>query len=91
MFDFHVLVLAFGGAWTAAFTPGIVLPIVALGAVFVLRGRWRALLPVYALLVYCTLVHAATHAESRLSEPLQPYLALLVAGAVAGSREGRAQ
>jgi len=90
VFDFHVLVLAFGGAWTAAFTPGIVLPIVALGAVLALRDRWRQLLPVYALLVYCTLVHAATHAESRLSEPLQPYLTLLVAGAVAGSRERRA-
>ena len=62
----------------------------ALGAVLALRDRWRQLLPVYALLVYCTLVHAATHAESRLSEPLQPYLTLLVAGAAAGSRARRA-
>ena len=80
-FDFHVLVLAFGPWWTAAFMPGLVLPVVALGATFLLRDRWRDLLPIYALLIYCTLVHAATHAEARLSDPLQPYLVLLVAGA----------
>src|SRR5439155_1089995 len=80
-FDFHVLVLAFGAWWTAAFMPGLVLPVVALGATFLLRDRWRDLLPIYALLIYCTLVHAATHAEARLSDPLQPYLVLLVAGA----------
>ena len=81
-FDFHVLVLAFGVRWTVLFTPGLLLPPVALAAVLLLRGRWRELLPIYVLLAYCTLLHAATHAEERLSEPLQPLLLLLVAGAL---------
>jgi hypothetical protein len=39
------------------------------------------LLPAYAVLAYCTLLHAATHAEARLSDPLQPLLLILIAGA----------
>lgn len=58
------------------------LPIVALVAVFVLRREWRRLLPIYGILVYVTLLHAATHAESRLSEPFQPLLLVLIIGAV---------
>ena len=82
VFDFHALVLAFGVRWAALFMPGLLLPVVALAAMLLLRRRWRELLPIHALLVYCTLVHAATHAEARLSEPLQPFLLLLVAGAL---------
>jgi 4-amino-4-deoxy-L-arabinose transferase-like glycosyltransferase len=45
--------------------------------------RWRRqLLPVYILLVYFTLLHAVGHAEARLSEPLQPFLLILIAGAL---------
>jgi 4-amino-4-deoxy-L-arabinose transferase-like glycosyltransferase len=58
-----------------------VVPIVALVALFVLRRRWNALLPVLALLVYATLLHAATHAEARLSEPFRPFLLILIGGA----------
>jgi len=86
VFDFPALVLAFGVRWAALFMPGLVLPVVALAAVLLLRDQWRELLPVYALLAYCTLLHAATHAEARLSEPLQPFLLLLVAGALVQMR-----
>jgi hypothetical protein len=55
----------------------------ALLAAVLLRRRWRELLPLHVLLVYCTLLHAATHAEARLSDPLQPLLYVLVAGGVA--------
>ncbi len=57
------------------------LPIVALLAVYVLRRDWRRLLPIYAILIYVTLLHAATHAEARLSEPFQPLLLVLIVGA----------
>ncbi len=85
VFDLHALVLAFGLCWTLLFLPGLVLPVVALGAVLLLRRRWRELLPIHALLLYCTLLHAATHAEARLSQPLQPFLLLLVAGALSAA------
>jgi hypothetical protein len=38
---------------------------------------------VYILLVYFTLLHAVGHAEARLSEPLQPFLLVLISGALA--------
>lgn len=55
----------------------------ALAAALVLRRRWRELLPIYSVALYATLLHAATHAEARLSEPLQPLLIVLVATAAA--------
>ena len=54
---------------------------VAIAAMWALRHRWRDLLANYAVLAYCTLLHAATHAEARLSEPLFPLLIVLLAGA----------
>ena len=60
------------------------LPIFALAAVVVLRRKWRILSPIYALPAYLNLLHAATHAEARLSDPLQPLLLILVAGAATG-------
>jgi SAM-dependent methyltransferase len=60
-----------------------VTPIVAAAAVLMLLRRWRLLLPVLALLGYATLLHAATHAEARLSEPFHPLLFVLIAGAAA--------
>jgi|GEM_PF-762299 len=58
------------------------LPLLALLAGFILIRRWQRLFPVYLLLAYLNLLHALTHAEIRLSEPLQPILFLLIAGAV---------
>jgi lipopolysaccharide transport system permease protein len=55
----------------------------ALIAALVLRRQWRRLFPVYAVLAYCTMLHAATHAEARFSDPFQPLLMVLVGGALA--------
>ena len=56
-----------------------VVPLLALLSLLLVRRSWRRLLVPLALLVYCTLLHAATHAEARLSEPLQPLLFVLIA------------
>ena len=64
-------------------------PLVALAAAVVLRRHARRLLPLYLILVYCTLLHAATHAEVRLSEPLHPLLLVLVGGGAAALLDGR--
>jgi 4-amino-4-deoxy-L-arabinose transferase-like glycosyltransferase len=58
------------------------LPIVALVALFFLRSKWSELLPLLVMMGYFTLLHAMTHAEARLSEPLQPMLLILTGGAV---------
>ncbi len=59
------------------------LPLVALVlGVAVLWRRWRELLPIFLLLLYCNLLHAATVARARMSEPLQPFLLALLAGAL---------
>ena len=58
-------------------------PLVAFAALFSLRLHWRRLLPVLSILAYCTLLHAITHAEARLSEPLHPLLLVIFAAAVA--------
>jgi len=57
------------------------IPLLALLAGLFLYRGWRILLPIYSLLIYATLLHAATHAEVRLSEPFQPLLFVLIAGA----------
>jgi acyl-CoA reductase-like NAD-dependent aldehyde dehydrogenase len=46
------------------------LPLIVLAALLVLRRRWRLFAPCLLLLGYVTLLHALTHAEVRLSEPL---------------------
>jgi hypothetical protein len=58
------------------------LPLLALAAGFILLGQWKRLFPLYLLLAYMNVLHALTHAEIRLSEPLQPILLLLIGGAV---------
>ncbi len=58
------------------------IPILALLAAIFLWQKWRILLPIYAILTYSTFLHALTHAEARLSEPLQPLLFVLLAGAI---------
>jgi len=57
------------------------LPIVALISLFFLRSKWSGILPLLATMGYFTLLHAMTHAEARLSEPLQPMLLILIGGA----------
>jgi len=59
-----------------------ILPILALLALGVLWRQRRALLPLYAVLIYATVLAALTHAEARLSEPLQPVLIILLTGAI---------
>lgn len=63
------------------------LPLLALVAIVILRKRWLRLLPILFLLAYFTLFHALTHAEVRLSEPLQPFLLVLIAGGTADLAE----
>jgi hypothetical protein len=58
------------------------LPVVALVALFFLRSEWSKMLPLLVMLGYFNLLHAMTHAEARLSEPLQPMLLILTGGAV---------
>ena len=57
------------------------LPIVALIALFILRSEGSKILPLLVMMGYFTLLHAMTHAEARLSEPLQPMLLILIGGA----------
>jgi 4-amino-4-deoxy-L-arabinose transferase-like glycosyltransferase len=67
-------------------TSRILLPAAVLLALGVLWRRRLVPVPVVALLAYCTALHAATHAEARLSEPLQPLLFVVLAGAGAVMR-----
>lgn len=57
-------------------------PILAALAIVVLWRRRRELLPLYVLLLYTTLLHAATVARVRMSDPFRPILYLLVAAAL---------
>lgn len=54
------------------------LPIFALIAVAVLWRRRRELLALYVILAYTTLLHAATVARVRMSDPFRPILLVLV-------------
>ena len=57
-------------------------PILAALAIVVLWRRRRELLPLYVHLLYTTLLHAATVARVRMSDPFRPILYLLVAAAL---------
>jgi 4-amino-4-deoxy-L-arabinose transferase-like glycosyltransferase len=87
LFDYHaVRRTGFTRAQTVSLlTSRILLPAGALFALAILWRRRRVPAPILALLVYCTALHAATHAEARLSEPLQPLLFVLLAGAAVES------
>ena len=61
----------------------------ALLAALLLRRRWRTLLPVYLVLSYNMALHAATVARTRMSEPLLPFLLVVIAGAAAQLVAGR--
>lgn len=65
-----------------------VFPLVAFASLILIRERWRRLSGILLVLAYCTLLHALTHAEFRLSEPLHPLLLVIVAG-VAAQYAGR--
>jgi 4-amino-4-deoxy-L-arabinose transferase-like glycosyltransferase len=68
---------------------GRAIPIFAVIAAFLLRRYWRRLAPLYMILIFTTLLHAATHAEARLSEPFQPVLLLLLAAGFQRLRKPR--
>jgi len=55
----------------------------AVGAAALLRRQWRRLAPVYVLIAYCAALHAATVARVRMSEPLIPFLLIVISGAAA--------
>jgi 4-amino-4-deoxy-L-arabinose transferase-like glycosyltransferase len=76
---------SWGASWPVTFQGMIARLLIfpAVAALIFLRRRWRELLPITSLLVYCTLLHAATAAVARLSDPLQPLLWIVVAGAFA--------
>ena len=60
----------------------LALPVLILQSILLLSRFWLNLLPLYTLLAYVTLFHAATRAEVRLSEPFQPFLLILIAAAI---------
>jgi hypothetical protein len=69
-------------AATAQYMLARAFPLAAFAALVWLRPHWGRLLPVLAILAYCTLLHAITHAEARLSEPLHPLLLVVFAAGV---------
>jgi len=54
------------------------IPLLVPIALFFLRSKWARILPVLFIMGYFNLLHALTHAEARLSEPLQPFLLILI-------------
>jgi 4-amino-4-deoxy-L-arabinose transferase-like glycosyltransferase len=68
--------------WIVAISYGPAL-ILALLAVWLYRDRWRWLMPIYALFAYFTLVHVVTIASLRYRLPLEAFLVVFAAGAVA--------
>jgi 4-amino-4-deoxy-L-arabinose transferase-like glycosyltransferase len=57
--------------------------LLALCAARIYRAQWRRLLPVYALFAYLTLVHTVTIASLRYRLPLEVFLVVFAAGALA--------
>jgi hypothetical protein len=82
VFNYHVLRKSgMSRSTTAQYVFWRAFPLVGFAALLVLRGSYRRLAAILAILAYCTLLHAVTHAEARLSEPLHPLLLVIVAGA----------
>jgi 4-amino-4-deoxy-L-arabinose transferase-like glycosyltransferase len=61
------------------------LPVVVLAGALFSRAVREKGAPLLALMGYFTLLHALTHAEARLSEPLQPLLLVVAAGMLAAA------
>jgi 4-amino-4-deoxy-L-arabinose transferase-like glycosyltransferase len=57
--------------------------LLAVCAVWLYRREWRRLLPIYALFAYLTLVHTVTIASLRYRLPLEVFLVIFAAGALA--------
>ena len=82
IFNYHALrQWGMSRSTTAQYMVWRAFPIVGFAALLVLRGSYRRLAGILSILAYCTLLHAVTHAEARLSEPLHPLLLVIVAGA----------
>ena len=82
IFNYHVLrKWGMSRSTTAQYMFWRAFPIGGFAALLVLRGSYRRLAGILSILAYCTLLHAITHAEARLSEPLHPLLLVIVAGA----------
>jgi hypothetical protein len=73
----------FSRAYTAQMMASRALALLVIPALLVLGGRLTRASAVLHLLAYCTLLHALTHAEARLSDPLHPLLFVILGGAVA--------
>jgi hypothetical protein len=57
-------------------------PLLAVTCVLAMRDVRRRVPGILSMLAYCTLLHALTHAEVRLSEPLHPLLLVVISGAL---------
>jgi 4-amino-4-deoxy-L-arabinose transferase-like glycosyltransferase len=68
--------------WAIALSYGPALVLAVTGA-WLYRRRWRRLLPIYALMGYFTFVHVVTISSLRYRLPLEPFLIILAAGALA--------
>lgn len=83
VFNYHALRELELSRWvTAQYMVARVFPLFVLASLFLLRPDWPRLLPILSILGYCTLLHALTHAEARLSEPLHPLLMVIASAAV---------
>jgi 4-amino-4-deoxy-L-arabinose transferase-like glycosyltransferase len=71
---------AYEWAIALSYGPALVLAVVA---AWLYRRRWRRLLPIYALIGYFTLVHVVTISSLRYRLPLEPFLIIFAAGALA--------
>jgi Dolichyl-phosphate-mannose-protein mannosyltransferase len=83
IFDFRALrrKLEMSRSTAAQYMVWRAFPILAFAGLFVLRRRLLGFRGVLSILAYCTLLHALTHAEVRLSEPLHPLLLVIAAAA----------
>lgn len=77
-----------GRAAIAALSFGPVLVLSLLGLALN-RQYWRALLPIYLLIAYFTLLHTLTIASLRYRLPLEPFLIILAAGTASALIERR--
>ncbi|MDB5864775.1 MAG: hypothetical protein JWO70_2581 [Betaproteobacteria bacterium] len=71
---------AYGWVIALSYGPALVL---AIAAAWLYRNRWRRLLPIYALMAYFTFVHVVTISSLRYRLPLEPFLVIFAAGALA--------
>jgi hypothetical protein len=76
------------GAWVGSAAAAVCIAYLALGAAgaWILRARWRDLLPWLVVPVTLTCAYAALHAEARYTLPARPTLLLLGGAALAAAR-----